>query len=166
MAHQALTRGRRARHQYTTVRAAIVRVQAVLRMFVKRVAFLGTTSAARRVQQCVRSWRRNQALYRDITGVFAAARRGDVREVTRIIVSTPQLLYVRDRYCGGKPHTESASADDIFSSAESGDAEKRSSPRYSTLVHAACEVRVPMHLFYRSSGIPSTSLHIANVVAH
>lgn len=130
---QALIRGHLARRQYARDRARIIRIQAAVRSFICRAAITTQVLGASRLQRCIRSWLRNRELYKSITGLFDAASRGDVRDITRYITDSPQLLYVRDRYgvsCveGGVLLGECC--------ADDGGA-----PVYSTLLHAACQVR-------------------------
>ncbi|CAM9114900.1 unnamed protein product [Pylaiella littoralis] len=133
--HQALVRGMIARRRYALGRLRIIRVQALLRGFAKRTAFRALVRSARRLQIAVRRWSRNRDLRESVEGVFAAARRGDVREVTRHVTRYPQLLFVRDRY--------GSSSIERRSNTQQGDADSPSPPStsrfFSTLLHAACE---------------------------
>lgn len=93
-------------------------------------------SQPRTGQVCVRSWLRNMELYKNVIGVFEAARGGDIRDVTRHVINSPHLLYIRDRYGGSR---SSSLNGDV---AEGRDGVSSSPPPcYSTLLHAACEVR-------------------------
>lgn len=129
-AQQALARGWRERRRYACDRARIVRIQSVVRGFIQKKAIAAWVLSSRRIQQCVRSWLRNVDLHKRVLGLFEAARRGDVREVTRSVTDSPHLLYVRDRY----------GSSSVEGGGENGGG-NASSPCYSTLLHAACEVR-------------------------
>lgn len=125
-----------ARRGYVRTRSRIIRIQAILRGFPKRSVFVRYVLAARRLQVCIRSWLRNKDLYNIVTEMFAAARRGDVREVTRHVAWWPQLLFVRD-HLGGSSVEGTGQEEGKGEDAES----PRPRPLYSTLLHAACEVR-------------------------
>eukprot|EP00903_Cladosiphon_okamuranus_P008596 g8244.t1 len=134
---QALVRGMLARRRYSLSRGRIVRIQTFIRGSVKRSIFVRQVHAAWRLQECVRAWQRNNDLRKRVVGIFGAARRGDVHEVTRHVTEFPQLLFVRDRYgrCGANAE-ESGLPDGV-----GGDPpQPRPSPRcFATLLHAACE---------------------------
>lgn len=108
-----------------------------MRGFGQRNAFKAQMSSSLRIQQCVRSWLRNVDLQKRVLCLFEAARRGDVREVTRSVTESPHLLYVRDRY------GRSSVVDGGGGGGEDDDglADASASPCYTTLLQAACEVR-------------------------
>lgn len=134
---KALVRAYLGRLQYSRSLARIVRIQALIRGYIKRTAFVRQGQAAPRIQLCIRTWLRNRELFGNVTGVFDAARRGDVREVTRLVTYLPQLLYVRDRYGASSIMTSKGRREERNGNYD----DEPTSPSYSTLLHAACEVR-------------------------
>lgn len=113
-----------------------------MRGFAGRKAFARQVLGASRLQRCVRAWLRNRDLFKSVTGVFEAARRGDVHATTCYISDSPQLLYVRDRY-------GISCVEEGVSAGRYGDDGGRGAPVYSTLLHAACQVSENGHHGHR-----------------